>query len=335
MPYFLDVVGNHFPSGQHRIDYKADFNLGVIPSWVKPNYAGNNVGSDYIMQSSASGPNEVQRFGTTGAPTGGTFTLTYDTQTTTPIAYNATAATIQAALVALSNIADGDVIVTGGPTGSAALNVTFAGLLAGTDVTLLTATSSLTGGSSPGVNITVVQEGATTGNIPHLLMVTSSSNARQATLTGPTFDSGITKRLRMDVSTWGGAWYVAGNARSVQMGFTDNVTAPPISEGVLYDQTHTNGDAGPIRAYHGSATAVQAKNTGRSWRGLTNYAQHSLVLDFIQKEIWLFNHDQMVFALPLGAQMPTGNLTPYIRLTTNEAKANSLRVFSFNVSAEY
>jgi hypothetical protein len=46
--------------------------------------------------------------------TGGTFTITWNGQTTAVIAYNAVAATVQAALEALSNINVGDVVVTGG-----------------------------------------------------------------------------------------------------------------------------------------------------------------------------------------------------------------------------
>ena len=43
---------------------------------------------------------------------GGTFTLTYNGQTTAAIAYNATAAQVQSALEALNNVAPGDVVVT-------------------------------------------------------------------------------------------------------------------------------------------------------------------------------------------------------------------------------
>lgn len=46
--------------------------------------------------------------------TGGTFTITWNGQTTGAIAYNALAAVVQTALEALSNIAPGDVVVTGG-----------------------------------------------------------------------------------------------------------------------------------------------------------------------------------------------------------------------------
>lgn len=45
--------------------------------------------------------------------TGGTFTLTFNSQTTAAIAYNATAAAIQAALEALNNVRPGDVAVQG------------------------------------------------------------------------------------------------------------------------------------------------------------------------------------------------------------------------------
>jgi len=47
--------------------------------------------------------------------TGGTYTITWNGQTTGNIAFDATAATVQAALEALSNISAGDVTVTGGP----------------------------------------------------------------------------------------------------------------------------------------------------------------------------------------------------------------------------
>jgi hypothetical protein len=50
--------------------------------------------------------NEVQRITITGTPTGGTFTLTFQGNTTAPIAYNASAATVVAALEALPGNVD-------------------------------------------------------------------------------------------------------------------------------------------------------------------------------------------------------------------------------------
>lgn len=106
--------------------------------------------------------NEVQTLTMTGTPTGGTYTLTYSGQTTTAIAYNANAAAIQAALVALSNIAPGDVVVTGtGP-----FTVTFGGTLGATNVAQLTASSaSLTGGTSPTMTPTTATGGSTAATV--------------------------------------------------------------------------------------------------------------------------------------------------------------------------
>jgi flagellar hook-associated protein 2 len=56
---------------------------------------------------------EVQHLSFTDRATSGTFTLTYDGQTTAAISYNATVAEIQAALEALSNVSSGDITVGG------------------------------------------------------------------------------------------------------------------------------------------------------------------------------------------------------------------------------
>lgn len=83
--------------------------------------------------------NEVQTLSITGGtPTTGTFKLTLNGQTTEAIAYNASAADIQAALEALSGIEVGDVAVTGSDLPAGNITVEFAGNLAGTDVTKMT-----------------------------------------------------------------------------------------------------------------------------------------------------------------------------------------------------
>lgn len=98
--------------------------------------------------------NEIQ--GVIVDATGGTFTLTYDGQTTANIAYNASTAAVQGALEALSNIAPGDVVVSGS---AGSYNVEFRGTLAGTNVTKMVADSTnLTGGSSS-ASVVVIQEG--------------------------------------------------------------------------------------------------------------------------------------------------------------------------------
>lgn len=104
--------------------------------------------------------NEIQTVTITGTPTGGTFTLTFSGQTTSVLAYNAAASAVQTALEALSNLASGDVTVTGGPGPGTPYVVTFGGNYAATNVPAMTATGNFTGGSSPAVGVTSSTEGA-------------------------------------------------------------------------------------------------------------------------------------------------------------------------------
>ena len=107
-----------------------------------------------------SGPtSEVQTVTVTGNPTGGTYTLTFSGQTTAAIPFNATAAQVKTALENLSNVNAGDVNVTGGPHPGTPIVVTFVGQFLGDDQTQMTATSSLTGGSTPGVNVATTTAG--------------------------------------------------------------------------------------------------------------------------------------------------------------------------------
>ncbi|MEW1565842.1 hypothetical protein AB0454_22985 [Streptomyces sp. NPDC093509] len=103
--------------------------------------------------------NEVQTATITGGPTGGTFTLTFSGQTTTALAYNATAAAVQTALEALSNVNPGDIKVTGNAGGPYTL--TFGGQYLGDNVASATATASFTGGTSPGVTMATTTAGGT------------------------------------------------------------------------------------------------------------------------------------------------------------------------------
>ncbi|MBD3550881.1 hypothetical protein [Streptomyces sp. SP18CM02] len=103
--------------------------------------------------------NEVQTATITGGPTGGTFTLTFNGQTTAAIAYNATAAAVQTALENLSNVNPGDIKVTGNAGGPYTL--TFGGQYLGDNVSSITATASLTGGSTPGVTMATTTAGGT------------------------------------------------------------------------------------------------------------------------------------------------------------------------------
>lgn len=109
------------------------------------------------------GTTEVQTVTITGIPTGGTFTLTMDGATTSALAYNAAAATVQTALQALATIGSGNALVTGSAGGP--YTVTFASALALMDVNTLSADGTLlTGGTAPAVAVTVATPGVNPGD---------------------------------------------------------------------------------------------------------------------------------------------------------------------------
>jgi fibronectin-binding autotransporter adhesin len=102
-----------------------------------------------------------QHLNITGAPTGGTFTLSLGGVTTTPIAYNAAPADIQAAVAKLplpqgGTIGAANVTVTSVPGTAGAFIISFGGTYTSTGFPLLTADgSNLTGGNSPNAAVTV------------------------------------------------------------------------------------------------------------------------------------------------------------------------------------
>lgn len=103
------------------------------------------------------GTAEVQTLTKTGTWSAGTYTLTVLGVTTAPIAYNATAAQIQAAIrLAVGNstvdYAAEDILVTGGPLSTTAVVVTFSEGV-GANVAAITADITLVTGSTPGLGI--------------------------------------------------------------------------------------------------------------------------------------------------------------------------------------
>jgi hypothetical protein len=99
---------------------------------------------------------EVQTVTLTGNPTGGTFTLSGNGETTDPIAYNAAAATVQTEIRALGGDYS-EVVVTGSAGGP--WTVTFP-LAAGNPAQLTGDGGGLTGGTSPDVSIATTTSGS-------------------------------------------------------------------------------------------------------------------------------------------------------------------------------
>jgi hypothetical protein len=107
--------------------------------------------------------NDIQTLTITGGPTGGTFTisgvnpLTGDAFTTAAIAYNATAAAVVAALVAV--LGAGTVQGSGGALPGTPVVLEFIGTMALMNVAAMTFASSLTGGTAPAGAFTTTQDG--------------------------------------------------------------------------------------------------------------------------------------------------------------------------------
>lgn len=136
-----------------NIDFKRNFIRGaarlVIADMTTP-FAVRL--SDVIRTTTAGNTNEVQTATLSGTPTGGTFKLSFKGYTTPGIAYNATAATVQAALEALSSIGTTGVAVSGSAGGPYA--ITFQNQLGNRAVPLIIPDSTLlTGGTTPLVTV--------------------------------------------------------------------------------------------------------------------------------------------------------------------------------------
>lgn len=105
------------------------------------------------------GGNEIQRVTIGGNPTGGTFTLSSGGQTTTGLAPDASAATVQAALEALTTIGADNVLVTADDDGGP-YSIEFIGDLAGVNVDPLSANAD---GLTVPPEIQVLDLGSPTG----------------------------------------------------------------------------------------------------------------------------------------------------------------------------
>lgn len=127
--------------------------------WSPPHLAKHAVMA-WALDFDGADVDAVQTVTIDGAPTGGTFTLTFAGETAVDLAHNISAANLQVALRALTSI-DGANVTVAGDTGGP-YTVTFMGTLAAQSVaTLLTDGAGLTGGDSPRVIVTVTTAGAT------------------------------------------------------------------------------------------------------------------------------------------------------------------------------
>jgi flagellar hook protein FlgE len=100
---------------------------------------------------------EVQKLTPSAQAASGTFTLTYDGQTTTALAYNASASDIQTALGALSNVNSGDITVGGTMMSAGTSGVTFTFKNTLGDTNMISINSSLKDSSSANITGAVTE----------------------------------------------------------------------------------------------------------------------------------------------------------------------------------
>lgn len=134
-----DFVTAYFGERSIKVDFTARFdNTTIYDRWRSQtmdkltfDVQGLNIGKTIVV--------------TLGSPSAGTFTLTYNGQTTSGIAYNAAASAVQTALTGLSSIGSNNATVTGSAGGP--YTVSFLGTTLNDGFTLTGSGSGLTGGT--------------------------------------------------------------------------------------------------------------------------------------------------------------------------------------------
>jgi hypothetical protein len=143
-----------------------------------PVYASDTAGK---FADAGGAVNEVQTATLSGSPTGGTFTITFDGEETTALAFDITAADFTTAMEVLDTIGTDNIVVTGSTEGPYTL--TFIGRLAGQDVPLAVGDgASLTGGSTPAMTVTVATTGVAARILAHVVPVFNNSGGTPSKL---------------------------------------------------------------------------------------------------------------------------------------------------------
>jgi hypothetical protein len=134
-----DFVTVYFGERTMKVSFTARFDSTTIYNRWRNN---TNDSLTFDVQGQALGKTFLV---TLGSPSAGTFTLTYNGQTTAGITFNATAATVQSTLTGLSTVGSSNATVTGSAGGP--YTVSFLNALAGDGFLLTGSGTGLTGGT--------------------------------------------------------------------------------------------------------------------------------------------------------------------------------------------
>ena len=260
--------------------------------------------------------NETQTIIKSGDVTGGHFHLTFGGQTTAEIAYNATAATVQTALRALSTIGSTGCRCTGGPLPSTGVVVEFIGALAQTDVALLTVdNTAVTGGGTIVVSETV--KGAAPTNIAlQPILPTEVSIYLADTAAGLAGASAVTRALTASFKL-GGRFNPLWTLNAAESSWAAHVEGEPAMEMKLKVEADAEGMGPLTQMRSGASKFMRIKAVGPLIAGSYYY---TLTIDMCGKvqPPSEFSDEQGVYAIEwtlTGAYDATWTKAVQIELT--------------------
>jgi hypothetical protein len=201
----------------------------------------------------AGGTSEVQTLTSTGPPTAGAFTATFDGETAAGIPWNASAAQIRTALGGLANLDPADITVTGGPINTTPVVVTF-DLNRGNVPVLVINNAGLTGGTVAVATTTPGTGGLadTTYSMPLWTEASFNTPPRPMIIVVPSKDS-------------------LGNVREFVFGLAKVQFAPITFDGPKYkDGLKVN--------YNGRALLTDRDETGAPWADNPNRKRVGVLL---------------------------------------------------------
>lgn len=230
--------------------------------------------------------NEVQQIAVNA--TGGTYTLTYASQTTGNLDFDATAAEVLAALEALSTIPAGSLRVDQTVNASPAFTylVEFGGSLGETNVSAISATDSLTGGTAD-VTITVPTTGAAITSVslipinPNQVCVYAYSSA-QSDISDTTNETDTYKlfdvmELSLAISGRYGPYFTLDCAQS---SYSSLVELPPTMKLTTKLQANSEGLAYLTQLRSGGTVFFRIKCTGAT---ITSAEEYEMTIDLAGK----------------------------------------------------
>lgn len=198
---------------------------------------GHQVVSGYPKQ--GNGTNEVQTLTPGGTITGGTWTITFGSETTGAIPAAATASQIRAFLERLGAFRPGDIQVAGGPITTGAVTLTFTGKYAATNPAQVTVTTGSLTGTTPTLTPSTTTAGAVGSNTDSLGNGATAGayiwelESRRGVVGARASQVPVT--MTIDDVDYGDPWLFATGAVTTQLGFGQDGTVS-VSGPALYVQ---------------------------------------------------------------------------------------------------